>query len=646
MSNKKRPLLPQSSAMSSGSSSSGVDDGQLPKDKDTRRASEKKRRDEVNLCMDELITLLTMSGDRSCPKRLDKASILKECCRFVRFYHNLSAVASEGTERNYKPSFVTRGRAFSDLLDSLDAFSLVVSRSGQILFATEMMLACLGFTHRLMVGHSINEFLHKDDCAALGELFTEANSNSAVKPHCLYPSKRVMCRFRLNTEDSRIGVSCILMTFASFIYMRIWSSDGTSSESAEEVTAFEQPETKHAQDLCMILVAIPSSITHRDVPLLSNEFSFMFQLRISKEGTILDLDKHTPAVLGYTQDEIIGSSLFEYVHPYHVASFGESMSMFIEQGYGSTNPFRLSSKGGRWIWITSNGYATYNPWNQKGEHVMLECKVLGIDEVDAKQKLWVDSNYVPKVGAAPVNTETTSYTKTTASTSRIPNLVGTDNLSSSTSSTPNLVGTDNLSSLRTRPAASKENDALSSQVELTRQELERQLQEKNKELFESKQRILEQQRELYEEKDRFQRLLNVTLKLPNESPGSSEQDNLSEVLMSSYSMSVAPPLPVVTSTSLPYNDMHHMSSTHHLPTMSPMSSSPFNNQPVVSANHSKHNTTNNEAQERLLRLIDGFPENSNNETYSLESELRSLVNNPPSVPSSVHNSNTSSACYR
>lgn len=634
MSNKKRPLLPQSSAMSSGSSSSGVDDGQLPKEKDTRRASEKKRRDEVNLCMDELITLLTMSGDRSCPKRLDKASVLKECCRFVRFYHNLSSVASEGTEKNYKPSFVSRGRAFSDLLDSLDAFSFVVSRSGQILFATEMMLSCLGFTHRLMVGHSINEFLHRDDCAALGELFSEASSNSVMRVHCLYPSKRVTCRFRLNTEDSRIGVSCILMTFASFIYMRTWSSENTaSSENTEEPTAFEQSETKAAQDLCMILVAIPSSITHRDVPLLSNEFSFMFQIRISKEGTILDLDKHASAVLGYTQDEILGSSFFEYVHPYHVTSFGESMSMFIEQGYGSTNPFRLSSKGGRWIWITSNGYATYNPWNQKGEHVMLECKVLGIDEVDAKQKLWVDTNYVPKVSAAPINTETASCIKTTASTSNL----------------PNVVSTDNLSSVRTQvaqPTTSKESDSLlSSQMELTRQELERQLQEKNKELFESKQKILEQQRELYEEKDRFQRLLNVTLKIPNQSSGLSEQDNLSEFLMSSYSMSVAPPLPVVTSASLPYNTMHHTSSMHHLPTVAPIST-PFNNQSAAaSANHhSKHNATDNEAQERLLRLIDGFPENNNNETYSLESELRSLVNS--TTPSSVHNSNTSSGCYR
>ena len=624
--------------MSSGSSSSGIDDGQLPKEKDTRRASEKKRRDEVNLCMDELITLLTMSGDRSCPKRLDKASVLKECCKFVRFYHNLSSVASEGTEKNYKPSFVTRGRVFSDLLDSLDAFSFVVSRSGQILFATEMMLSCLGFTHRLMVGHSINEFLHRDDCAALGEMFT--NSNPAMRPDCLYPSKRVVCRFRLNTEDSRIGVSCVLMTFASFIYMRTWSSENTaSSESAEEVTAFEQSDTKGAQDLCMILVAIPSSITHRDVPLLSNEFSFMFQIRISKEGTILDLDKHASAVLGYTQDEILGSSFFEYVHPYHVTSFGESMSMFIEQGYGSTNPFRLSSKGGRWIWITSNGYATYNPWNQKGEHVMLECKVLGIDEVDAKQKLWVDTNYVPKISAPPINTETASCIKTTASTSNLPNLVNIDNLSS-------------VRTQVTQPIASKDeskdNDSLlSSQMEITRQELERQLQEKNKELFESKQKILEQQRELYEEKDRFQRLLNVTLKIPNQSSGqSSEQDNLSEFLMSSYSMSVAPPLPVVTSASLPYNTMHHTSNMHHTSSMHhvPPMSTPFNNQPpAVSANQSKHNAADNGAQERLLRLIDGFPEN-NNETYSLESELRSLVNS--TTPSSVHNSNASSTCYR
>ena len=632
---KKRTLLPQSSPISSGSSSSGVDDGIFPKEKDTRRASEKKRRDEVNLCMDELITLLTISGDRSCPKKLDKASVLKECCRFVRFYHNLSAIASEGTEKDYKPSFVTRGRAFSDLLDSLDAFSFVVSRSGQILFATEMMLACLGFTHRLMVGHSINEFLHREDCAALGELFTEASTNSGsmkMSSQCLYPSKRLTCRFRLNTEDSRMGVSCILMTFASFIYMRTWSSEApTSSESLEDPAVFDQLETKHMQDLCMILVAIPSSITDRDVPLLSNDFSFVFQLRISKEGTVLDLDKHASAVIGYTQEEFMGSSFFDYVHPYHVASFGESVTMFIEQGYGSTNPFRLSSKGGRWIWITSNGYATYNPWNQKGEHVMLECKVLGIDEVDAKQKIWVDTNYVPKVTTPlPVNVETVSLAKTL-------------------SSTPNVVNADNISSPMTQPAASRESGSLSaSKGELPRQELERQLREKNKELFESKQKILEQQRELYEEKDRFQRLLNVTLKLPNQSMSIPEEDTLSEFLLSSCPVSVTPPLPSVSSPPQQYHNMHHSSSMHHLPNMSPLPS-PYHNRPVMSENHSKqHDTTagvHNQAQERLLRLIDGFPQNSS-ETYSLESELRNLVNTTLPVSSVSISNNVSNTCYQ
>ena len=604
MLSKKRTLHPQNLQISlANSSSSGVDDEQpVPKEGSiiVRRASEKKRRDEVNLGMDELITLLTISGDGSCPKTLDRASVLKECCKFVRFYHNLSAATSEGTERNYKPSFITRGRAFSDLLDSLDAFSFVVSRSGQILFATEMMLSCLGFTHRLMVGHSINEFLHKEDCAALGELFTEAsNSGSVKRPNYLYPSKQVKCRFRLNTEDCRMGVSCILMTFTSYIYMRMWSSDGaTSSASAEEAAVFEQPESKHVKNLCLILVAIPSSITQRDVPLLSNDSSFVFQLRISKEGTVLDLDKHSSAVLGYTQDEILGSSLFEYVHPYHVASFGESVSVFIEQGYGSTNPFRLSSKGGRWIWVTSKGLATYNPWNQKGEHVVLECKVLGIDEVDTKQKLWVDSNYVPKINPImPVNAEPLSFT-----------------ISTSSCSAANTASSDKISSPRTKLPMNSETGSLLSKEELTRQELERQLHEKNKELFKSKQKILEQQRELYKEKDRFQRLLNVTMKTPDESSGS-EQDSPLEYLLSSSPMSLAPPLPEVGSPPMPYNNnVRHSSNIHHLPTVSP---SAFSNQPIVPANHSKHDTTGAVYEQAQERLLDGLPENYY-ESYLLE----------------------------
>ena len=643
---KKRALLPQSPPVSSGSSSSGAEEGNLLKDKDTRRASEKKRRDEVNLCMDELITLLTMSGDRSCPKKLDKASVLKECCRFVRFYHNLSAIAGEGNESTYKPTFVTRGRAFSDLLDSLDAFSFVVSRTGQILFATEMMLSCLGFTHRLMVGHTINEFLHRDDCAVLGEIFNEIASSGCVKdPLTLYPAKQLTCRFRLNTEDSRMGVSCILMTFASFIYMRGWSAAGPpTAESADEPTVFEQPEIKTPpQDTCMILVAIPSSITHRDVPLLSNEFSFVFQMRISKEGTVLDVDKHSPAVLGYTQNELVGSSVFDYIHPYHVASFGDSVTLFIEQGYGSTNPFRLNSKGGRWIWITANGYATYNPWNQKGEHLMLECKVLGIDEVDTKQKIWVDSNYVPTVTTAPISAETTttSTTKTTTTTA---------------------VTNPCTSSLVFKPVQSQqppspgilspsEASSTSKDSEVSRKELERQLQEKNRELFESKQRILEQQRELYEEKDRFQRLLNVTLKLPaSQSFLQSEQDYLSEFLLAPrYPVTTTPSiLPMTTSSSAA---MHHPTTVHHSSNVSTYS--PYVYPPVGMAKHSELDvsSSHNQTQDRLLRLIDSFQESGMDAAYSLDAELHgnglASYNGFTNTSSpQVSTNNASNSCYQ
>ena len=640
---KKRVLLPQSPPVSSGSSSSGAEDGIFLKDKDTRRASEKKRRDEVNLCMDELITLLTMSGDRSCPKKLDKASVLKECCRFVRFYHNLSAIAGEGKENSYKPTFVTRGRAFSDLLDSLDAFSFVVSRTGQILFATEMMLSCLGFTHRLMVGHTINEFLHRDDCAMLGEIFNEITNSGCVKDHLkLYPTKQLTCRFRLNTEDSHMGVSCILMTFASFIYMRAWGAvSPPTTENADETTIFEQPEIKlPPQDLCMILVAIPSSITQRDVPLLSNEFSFVFQLRISKEGTVLDVDKHAPAVLGYTQNEIVGSSVFDYIHPYHVASFGDSVTLFIEQGYGSTNPFRLNSKGGRWIWITANGYATYNPWNQKGEHLMLECKVLGIDEVDTKQKIWVDSNYVPTVTTAPISAETTttSTTKTTTTTA----------VTNPCSTTPVFKPVQSQQPPSPGIPSPSEASSTSKDGEVSRHELERQLQEKNKELFESKQRILEQQRELYEEKDRFQRLLNVTLKLP--ASLQSDQDYLSEFLLTPrYPVTTAPPLlPMTTSSSatmLP-------TSVHHTSNVSTYS--PYVYPSVGMAKHSELDVTGSQSQtqERLLRLIDSFQENGMDAAYSLDAELHSsgLANynsftNTSSAQTSSTN-NTSNSCYQ
>uniref|UniRef100_A0A1Y1M8F8 BHLH domain-containing protein n=1 Tax=Photinus pyralis TaxID=7054 RepID=A0A1Y1M8F8_PHOPY len=114
-------------------------------DKDTKRKSrnlsEKKRRDQFNLLLNELSSMVSSGG-----RKMDKSTVLKSTISFLK-HHNEIAVRSRAHEiqEDWKPSFLTNEEFTHLVLDAVDGFIIVFSVSGHILYASDNITTLLGY---------------------------------------------------------------------------------------------------------------------------------------------------------------------------------------------------------------------------------------------------------------------------------------------------------------------------------------------------------------------------------------------------------------------------------------------------------------------------------------------------------------------
>lgn len=376
--------VPSPTCSSSTSEEDSMYSAASPK-RSVRKETEQRRRILMNQYFDELVMMLSVVSDSVVPRKMDKASTLQEAVRVIRQYYHLDlASVVQEAKSDYRPGFLDRGEVLEFLLNALSAFLIVVCDNGRILFCTDLISSLTGHAPAKLIGQNMYDFVHEQDRCKLTSVFEIANSHPgfALPGSYIvgYPSTHFSCRLKLHsTESSVVDTS---KDFSCLAYLRKWSKpDDLSPPSSPGGMAGSPPEPSKPLSCMLLLAKTGCSLANIDHPLTTNDINFSFEMRVSKEGKVLDMDKHASLVLGFTSWELTGSSFFDYVHPYHVQSVGEAMSTFLEKGLGVSQPYRIRTKSTQYLWIVSKGFLSYNPWNHKPDHILLQNKLLGSDEV-------------------------------------------------------------------------------------------------------------------------------------------------------------------------------------------------------------------------------------------------------------------------
>ena len=381
-----------------------------------RRTAEKNRRLTTNTFFDQLVTLLSITGgDSDIHKKQDKASILCNARNFVRFYHDLStfhgspsaalptAVAgdfrvstasasppnpTDCAQRQVDPRNLrchNSGVLMEHLLQTCNGFLLVTVPPGRVMYSSNSLLSSLGVSPSTFAGQLLSNILCQEDVQRILALPSPRqlpeNTHSGQQI-VAYPRSRARYGFHRNSSITTVGSTPQYFTCST--YLRQWNDSLTTSN-----------ESTLSYSHCHILVGTNNSLSFPDSPLAMDE-EFKFEMRVSKGGRIIEVQKHATVAIGYTTVELIGASVFDFVHPYHVVAFGEAIQSFTTRGCGSTNLYRFFTKGGQWLWCAARGFIACNPWNHDTDHLVLEIKILGTNQVDSQLRNATDPMCQPR----------------------------------------------------------------------------------------------------------------------------------------------------------------------------------------------------------------------------------------------------------
>ncbi|XP_048461225.1 neuronal PAS domain-containing protein 2-like [Rhincodon typus] len=113
---------------------------QVGRDLASRNKSEKKRRDQFNVLIKELSTMLQGSTHK-----MDKSTVLQRTIDFLQKQKELSA-QTEACEirQDWKPSFLSNEEFTQLMLEALDGFLIALSADGNIIYISDSVSSLLG----------------------------------------------------------------------------------------------------------------------------------------------------------------------------------------------------------------------------------------------------------------------------------------------------------------------------------------------------------------------------------------------------------------------------------------------------------------------------------------------------------------------
>ncbi|XP_036158874.1 hypoxia-inducible factor 3-alpha isoform X3 [Myotis myotis] len=276
----------------------------------------------------------TLPFARGVSAHLDKASIMRLTISYLRM-HRLCA-AGEWSQ-------VGTGLEPLDAcyLKALEGFVMVLTAEGDMAYLSENVSKHLGLSQLELIGHSIFDFIHPCDQEELQDALTPRHSLSRRKPEA--PTERCFSLRMKSTLTSR-GRTLNLKAAAWKVlhcsgHLRVYKPPAQTSSAGSP--NLEPP----LQCLVLICEAIP----HPDSlePPLGRG---AFLSRHSLDMKFTYCDERIADVAGYSPDDLIGCSAYEYIHALDSDAVGRSIHTLLSKGQAVTGRYRFLARSGGYLW--------------------------------------------------------------------------------------------------------------------------------------------------------------------------------------------------------------------------------------------------------------------------------------------------------
>ncbi|XP_058052562.1 circadian clock protein PASD1 isoform X2 [Ahaetulla prasina] len=351
----------------------------------SRNKSEKKRRDQFNVLIKELCTMLQEHGH---PLKMDKSTILQRTIDFLQKQKEISA-QTEACEirQDWKPSFLSNEEFTQLMLEALDGFLIALTTDGIIIYVSDSVSSLLGHLPSDLVDQNILNFLPECEQNNLYKLLSaHMLVTNPVTSDFLNADKQIefCCHLARGNLDPNEAVTYeyvrFVVDFKQFSHVPASSFNGFESPVAR---AF-----RSVSDTQVCLVATVRLITPQFLKELCNveESCEEFTSRHSLEWKFLFLDHRAPPIIGYLPFEVLGTSGYDYYHADDLELLARCHEHLMQFGKGKSCYYRFLSKGQQWIWLQTHYYITYHQWNSKPEFIVCSHTVVSYAEVRAERR--------------------------------------------------------------------------------------------------------------------------------------------------------------------------------------------------------------------------------------------------------------------
>ncbi|XP_072776987.1 hypoxia-inducible factor 3-alpha [Taeniopygia guttata] len=273
---------------------------------------------------------LALPFARGVSAHLDKASIMRLTISYLRLQRLLAAgawaAAAEAVDGCY--------------LQALSGFVMVLSEGGDMIYLSENVSRLLGLSQLELIGHSVFDFVHPCDHEELQDVLSPRQGGPRRR------GERSGRSFSLRMKSTLSGRGrCLNLKAASWKVlhcagrMRTYAGPGPGSGSG--------PGGSEPPLRCLVLIC--EAIPHPgaiEAPLGSGTVL----TRHSMDMKFTYCDDRIGEVAGYQPEELLGCSLYEFVHALDSGTLSRSVHTLLSKGQAVTSQYRFLAKRGGFLW--------------------------------------------------------------------------------------------------------------------------------------------------------------------------------------------------------------------------------------------------------------------------------------------------------
>ncbi|XP_037383870.1 neuronal PAS domain-containing protein 2 isoform X1 [Talpa occidentalis] len=349
----------------------------------SRNKSEKKRRDQFNVLIKELSSMLPGNT-----RKMDKTTVLEKVIGFLQKHNEVSAQTEIcDIQQDWKPSFLSNEEFTQLMLEALDGFIIAVTTDGSILYVSDSITPLLGHLPSDVMDQNLLNFLPEQEHS---EVYKMLSSHMLVNDS---PSPEYL------KSDNDLEFYCHLLRgslnpkeFPTYEYIkfvgnfRSYNNVPSPSCNGFDSTLSRPCRVPLGKEVCFIATVRLATPQFLKEMCIVDEPLEEFTSRHSLEWKFLFLDHRAPPIIGYLPFEVLGTSGYDYYHIDDLELLARCHQHLMQFGKGKSCCYRFLTKGQQWIWLQTHYYITYHQWNSKPEFIVCTHSVVSYADVQVERR--------------------------------------------------------------------------------------------------------------------------------------------------------------------------------------------------------------------------------------------------------------------